>query len=341
MRHLVTIAIACTSGLAAADTSPDVRLAAEPQTRTIRAELAHVPRMNARSIVLRAGGALAPATRVRTFAESGEPVAIAIVYNGSELWIGSDDIEKDDNARYFGALHGLADAIDRVDFARVLPAGSTATLVNYSIGARVRLLALAPIAQLHGAALGTQSEYFGKVGQDLVEGVELALHELAKSSARDKYLVVIGDGTDTEAERAKRRLPELAKRAARERVDVRAIVYRTSLDDAPIVVTKLAHDAKFINSIDGMHAALADVADAMSDRYEVTFDARDLPWDGSFHQAVVWLDRDELPGETLQLADLSTSTPWWRARWLVELGLGFAFVVVIAGALRLRYTLGR
>ena len=45
------------------------------------------------------------ADKFRDYSEGTETIAIALVINGQEVWIGNEDVEKDANARYEGVLH--------------------------------------------------------------------------------------------------------------------------------------------------------------------------------------------------------------------------------------------
>jgi hypothetical protein len=339
MRSLyASLALVCSSGIAFAE-SPEVYLTADPTTQTIVATIENAPSLPLTSFAMRGTRdherVVAPAVRLRRFADGRQPVAIAIVISGQELWMGNDLVEPDPSAQYPGALRGFARALDQLHVDSAMPVGSTATVITYATGAKVRL-PLGPIARLRGDALGTQRDYYQQIGTDLVAGVELAFHELARSEAPLKYIVVVGDGRDTDPDRAADELAALRKRAAMDNVGVFAIVYRTTSFAAPVVVTKLDANTKFVSSLDGIGAALSSFVDAVASRYYVTFDGTQLPWDGYEHELIVTIGRADMDPALAFLPRVAEPTPWWQSRWLVELGLGALFVLVIAGLLRLR-----
>jgi len=129
-----------------------------------------------------------PAARV---SPSTDPIALAFVISGQEIWMGNTDYEQDPNARFHGAFHELRRAFDNLPFETLGPAGSRALVVTYDTGARVSVSA-SDLKSLDGRALGTQTDYKGKIGTDLVQGVTLAVAELGKileiSEAQAQYV---------------------------------------------------------------------------------------------------------------------------------------------------------
>ena len=97
--------------------------------------------------------------------EGKETIAIALVINGQEIWIGNDEYETDPNARYEGTLKNLSQAIDRLQLGGAGPPGSKAIVVSYSTGAEIKL-PMGDLKAVTGAALGTQRDYRGKIGTD-------------------------------------------------------------------------------------------------------------------------------------------------------------------------------
>lgn len=189
---------------------------------------------------------------------AGNNVAVAVVMNGWEIWVGNDRVLKDDDpARYLGALDYVKAGVDGAGFAQ-LPAGSLGTLIVYSNTATVKL-PMGPIAKLNGEALGGQKDYMGTVGNELVAGVELGLAELSKATAARKVLIVLGDGNDTNKDTGPARLEELRKRAAADKIEVHAIVYKTSVSEKDTAVTSLVPDAHVANSVDDVKASLGSV----------------------------------------------------------------------------------
>jgi hypothetical protein len=157
-----------------------------------------------------------------------DSVAIAIVYNGWEVWIGNDDmLLPDDPSRYPGALHELAAAVDAAKLS-TRAASDLGMLVVYNDKAAVRL-PMGPLSRLTGASFGSQKDYFGVKGLELAKGVELALHELENTTASRKVLIVAGDGSDTNPAQARPKLAALAGEARSNHVQVYAIVFDTAL----------------------------------------------------------------------------------------------------------------
>src|SRR5215468_972847 len=146
------------------------------------------------------------------------PIAIAVVFQSQEVWIGNDDYETDDAARYPGALKALAMAIETSGLAKAGPAGSKIVIATYSTGAELRLAA-SDLSTASSRSIGAQKEYRGRIGSDLVQGVTLGLDQLAAIPVPRKALIIIGDGNDTNNEAATKTLTELRERAHDERVD--------------------------------------------------------------------------------------------------------------------------
>ena len=182
-------------------------------------------------------------------------IALAIVFNGQEIWIGNEDHESEPETQYTGALKGLRAALAAEPPARALPAGSQAVVISYSAGAAIRA-PLGPIEALTPDALGTQIDYRARIGLDLVQGVQLGLSELAKAAAPRKVLVVIGDGNDTNLDTARASLEALKQSTS---VEIYALVYKSPLSADGEAIRALTPNVVVIGSTDGFRAALADL----------------------------------------------------------------------------------
>jgi hypothetical protein len=240
-------------------------------------------------------------TKLRSYAEGNEPIAIAFVMNGQEIWVGNDDFERDGPARYTGALKSLVKALDKSKLRAMGPKGSKGLVITYSVGAELRL-PTSDLGKLTGATLGTQKAYKGKLGTDMVSGLTLAIAELTKVSTARKALIVIGDGNDTNNEAAKAQLTDLKKLAATQGIQVFAIVYKSPLSADGDVITRLAPSAKTVSSVDGLAAELDAIVARLSDRYYLTFPGQGLPWDGKAHDVVLMLDKVAADPVTLSFA---------------------------------------
>jgi len=171
--------------------------------------------------------------------DKAAPVSVAIVYCGWELWIGNDQLlPAEDPSRYPGVLGAMKTALDQADLAHAMPPGSQGMLIEYSNQASVRV-PLGPIANLTGAALGTQKDYYGTQGSELVRGVTLAVDQLEKAPAGKKQLIVLSDGNDTNNEAAKVELVKLKQRVHNLGIEVTSIIYKTAMSDQASVIAAL------------------------------------------------------------------------------------------------------
>lgn len=176
------------------------------------------------------------------------------MFNGQEIWIGNEDFETDENAQYSGVLKNLEAAIDKVRLAGAGGPGSKAILVSYSTGAALRVLDL---EQLSGASLGSQKDYKGKIGTDMVQGVVMAAAELSKAVAARKVLIVIGDGNDTNNEAARPALASIAADLEKQHIGLYAIVYKSAISSEGDVIKTVVPGAKTVNSVDGIAVELS------------------------------------------------------------------------------------
>ncbi len=250
------------------------------------------------------------ADKLRDYVEGTETIAIALVINGQEIWIGNDDIETDENAKYAGVLKNLEAAIDKLQLGSAGPPGSKGMVVSYSTGADIKV-AMGDLKNITGGALGGQKDYRGKIGTDMVQGISTGMAELSKVATARKALIVVGDGNDTNNEAAKSQLADLKKQAAKQNVQLFAVIYKSAVSSEGNVVTTMIPGAKTVNSIDGIAAELNAIIARMADRYYLQFPGWDektetgLPWDGKDHDLVIKIDQTDLDPVTLTL------TPKW------------------------------
>jgi len=264
------------------------------------------------------------------------PIAIAIVYEACEMWIGNDDWETDDAGRYMGALNALVKAVDDSALAKAGPAGSKIVLITYATGAELHL-APTNLASVTGSALGTQKDFKARIGTDLLQGVTLALDQLAAIDTPRKAMIVIGDGNDTNNETAAPALVELRQRAKDERVDTFAIVYKTQLSSETSIIGDFVAGPKVVQSFAALGLELESIIAHLGNGYAVLFDARALDWDGKSHALSVF-------GGGRQVLSASVILPVWDApgspwsapwRWAVII-VGLVALVGLAFLLRSR-----
>jgi hypothetical protein len=250
------------------------------------------------------------ATDVRGYADGPEPLALALVVDGSETWMGNDDIEPDGPSKFPGALHGLAAAIDESKLSTFAPAGSQAMIIAYSKGAEIEL-AMGKLARVKGAALGGQRAYHGHQTSDLTDGIHLALASLRAVKAARHVLIVIGDGNDTNRDSAKKLLASFKHVAEVDGVETFAIIYKSAFSDGGDVISGMIARTMPVDDLDGLRTALVGLVDLLADRYYVTFPGYDasrhdgLPWDGAAHDLVV--NVDGVAGEPIRV----TLEPAW------------------------------
>jgi hypothetical protein len=279
----------------------------------------------------------------RAYEEGTETLALAFVMSGQTIWIGTEDIAREDGERYEGVLKTLASSIDRLRLGALGPSGSKGLVITYAQGARVRLAA-SPLEELTGAAFGSQTDYADETTNDLVQGVTLAMSELGKLTTVRKVLLVIGDGHDTNDDVAKTQLAALRKEAARQGIEVFAITYHSAITlPGPGPISTLTPNVKTANSVLGIGAELTAVVDRLRNRYYVTFAGYDklrkqgLRWDGQVHDLVVTIDRRELTAFPLVLA------PAWKPfrpakpfPWLLAAALAGAALLLAGVAIKRR-----
>lgn len=259
--------------------------------------------------------------KLREYTEGTETIAIALVINGQEIWVGNDDYETDENAKYSGVLKNLEAAIDKLQLGNAGPPGSKGVVVSYSSGAEIKV-PMGDLKLITGGALGSQKDYHRKIGTDMVQGITLGLAELSRVSTARKALIVVGDGNDTNNEVAKAALADLKKQASKQNIQLFAVIYKDQISGEGSVITTMIPTAKTVGSIEGIAAELSGIIARMADRYYLTFPGYDektgvgLPWDGRDHDLVLKIDQTDLDPFTLTLA------PKWELKrggfpWLV------------------------
>ena len=273
----------------------------------------------------------------REYTEGTDTIAIALVLNGQEIWIGNEEVEPDPAAQYQGVLKNLEAAIDRLKLGEAGPPGSKGIIISYSTGADIKV-PMSPLKELTGSALGSQKDYRGKIGTDMVQGITLGIAELSKATTVRKALILVGDGHDTNDEAAKAQLADLKKQAAKQNIDLFAVLYRSQVSqEGTGPITSMIATPKTVNSIDGIASEMTSIIERMKNRYYLTFPGYDkklkqgLPWDGKDHDLVVKIDQRELEPFQLQLAPpwhmtTSSSFPWLLVLLLIG---GLLFIIII------------
>ncbi len=263
------------------------------------------------------------AIKMVDFKKGNEPLAIAIVMNGWEMWIGNDkevpSIREDDPSRYPGVLIELRTALDKLNFKDAGPPGSKGMIITYGDKAIIRR-PMGPLEEITGSALGTQQDYFGTTGVELVSGITLALSELHKVSVPRKVLIVVCDGNDTNNDAARAQLVNLKKQAKEEQIQTFAIVYKAKLSGEGNVIATMIQQTSQVATADNIAPTIANILQRMDDRKYLTFAGFNkdkntgLVWDGKPHELVVKVDKDESEGVAVVLGvwnlDSESGFPW-------------------------------
>jgi len=298
------------------------------------------PNLPGDKFTLREDGAKQPVeikpTSKREYTQGTEKLAIAIVMNGWEIWIGNDDVLPDgDPSRFPGVLKSLEAALDKVSFKDAGPPGSLGVVITYADSATIRI-PMGPLDRITGSALGTQKDYSGTQGVELVKGVDLALSELHKVQVSRKVLVVICDGIDKNMEAAKGQMTALKARAASEAIETFAIIYKGALSGDGNVIGAMIPQTQTVNTAENVATAIHDILAHLGNRQYLTFPGFDtklgvgLPWDARPHHLILKIDKDDADAVELTLAPpwhLPTSGFPWLIVSLIALG-ALALVVI-------------
>lgn len=284
-----------------------------------------------------------PAASKRDYNQGTETLAVAIVMNGWELWIGNDKeagLPEDDPSKHPGVLIELRSALDKLNFKDAGPPGSLGMLITYG-DKPVARVPMGPLQNITGSALGTQKDYLGNTGTELVKGIEMAVAELHKAQASRKVLIVIGDGTDTTPDSAKGQLTNLKKQAVTDQIQTFAIIYRIDKSQETVVIGSMITQVSTVTTADNIAASIQNILARMADRQYLTFPGWDrklgqgLKWDGKPHDLAIKIDKDETDPVSVPLVPIwtaeSESFPWWIV--VVSVLGGLLLLVILAAVL--------
>jgi len=275
-------------------------------------------------------------TSKRDYNQGSETLAVALVMNGGEYWIGNDDYRQAGDALYCpGVLKSLESALDKLSFKDAGPNGSVGMVITYA-DKIVTKVPMGPLGNISGGVLGSQTDYKETQGLELVKGIETAMSELHRVQAARKALIIVGDGKDTNPEAAKGQLALLKKQATQEGIQTFAIIYKGGLalqEENPVVINAMVPGASTVNSADSIASSIQSILARMADRQYLTFAGYDpkteagLVWDGKVHNLVLKIDKDDTEPVALTLAPI----------WSLSKG-GFPWLVillVVVGAIAL------
>jgi hypothetical protein len=339
-------ALAVAAGLVIAGSAdaapPDTELALHivPMPGELAPQIAATitPCPDAAQLTLGLGAWRSPVLSIQRWRDGEDSLALAILVAGQEVAMGNDTIEAPDSPVHMPGLHApLVDALARIKLGDTAPRGSLGTLITYADGATVRV-PLGPIAALDGRALGTQRDYYGTIGSDLVTGIQRALLSLKGAPTRQRALIVIGDGNDTNNEAARDALHDLRSTARSDGVELYAVIYKSPLSASDNLIRGLVPDAQVANSSGGIQPALEAIVARLGDRCVARFSTAGLPAAGRSPELVLRAGAHALATAHLPWVD-GYRVPRTGARWpaLVLGGLGVvALAIGVVALLRRR-----
>jgi hypothetical protein len=252
------------------------------------------------------------ATNLRKFTEGSDTIAVVLVLEGHQWFIGTDEIPdmiEDDKLQ--GVLKKLIPMVDPI--SKIGPPGSLGGIVIYHQGAEIKL-PMGPLTNMNGAALGTQMDYKGKITRDLVTGINTALTELRRVTTSRKAMIIVGDGADTNLDEAKSQLNIIKKQCEADRIELYALSYDAGIGEFVTAIKTLVPNGKIVQSIEGIDKEMQAIVDRINDRYTLTFPGHDkkagigFTWDGNDHEMQLKLDGKECKDPIL----LALSPPWNR-----------------------------
>lgn len=273
------------------------------------------------------------ALSLKQYVQGNDAIAIVVLIEGQQIWVGTDKLDVPENEKYRGALEHLITALEPLSKAG--PSGSMGAIMTYNDKVDIRQ-PMGPLANLNGASLGSQKDYFGKQTTNLTSGVTEALAQLRKVQTPRKALVVIGSGTDTSPDSARAELKELKKQADTDRVELYGFTYQPEILPEPesIVLPVLIPGTKAANSADTIRNEISGVVARISNRFYVVFPGYDpklkagFTWDGKEHEFEVQVDNKEIAGMEPAMLVL---TPVWKAKSGGGFPWWLAIVIPIGG----------
>jgi hypothetical protein len=271
----------------------------------------------------------------RDFSQGTETVAVAIVMNTWEIWVGNDKVlDESDPSRYPGVLESLEAALDGVHFTEAGPPGSKGMVVTYADKASIKI-PMGPLSNITGSALGSQKDYMGTKGVEMVKGIELALGELHTVTASRKVLIVVCDGNDTNNEVAKLALANDKKLAANDHIQTFAIIYKGALSDPGNVIAAMVPNATTVTSAELIAGTISTILKRMNDRYYLTFNGFDekteqgLIWDGKPHDLALKIEKDDVDTQSVTLAPIWSQPHHNGFPWLLILIIGGSILLLL------------
>src|SRR5262249_46216427 len=148
-----------------------------------------------------------------------------------------------------------------------------------------------------------------------------------------KVLIVICDGMDKNMDAAKGQMVALKARAAGDKIETFAIIYKSAQSGDGNVISAMIPQTQTVNTAENIATAIQSILTRMADRQYLTFPGFDtklglgLTWDGKPHNLIVKVDKDDTDP-----VEISLAPPWHMPKggfpWLVV-------ILIVVGALLL------
>ncbi|HUH01754.1 MAG TPA: FHA domain-containing protein [Kofleriaceae bacterium] len=272
-----------------------------------------------------------PASALLSFPDSDDKMALVVLIQGDELWMGNETYVTDDEDILQGAFAGLAEALESL--AKMGPVGSTGSLLVYAGGSVTVKYPMGDVTGL-SSALGTQRDY-KEAGVPLIVGVDEAYKALTEASGR-RVLVIFGDGTG-EREDISKELAERVDKLKKLGVETFSIYFTTTPTDntAPKKnMRDLGYSGEYeAAQRDNFKSKAEDIGARISARYYLDFPADAFATkDKSPRELAVAVGDDEAEWDK-PLATLALPKPpeesslWWL--WLLIVLVVLILIVVI------------
>jgi hypothetical protein len=269
--------------------------------------------------------------RAVPYSKSDDPLALVILVQGDERWMGNETYVENPDDSSPGAFTGVGPAIDAL--AKSGPPGSKATLMVYRAG-KPETKFDGPLSELAGTSLGQQKDYEG-IGVPLIPGLAEAANKLAAMGSYRKVLVVMGDGTgqvDNVAPQLKGPVKKL-KSIGAESYTIFFQAIPTPDTTGYAVMKKIGYTSvQKATSKDNFGAFSETIAKKIGARYYIDFPVRGLPTDGQVHEMIFKFDKEEAEPKEIKLPDIGQGgggggSLWWL--WWIVLPLILIVALVI------------
>lgn len=283
------------------------------------------------------------ATKVQGYKESDDRMAMVVLVQGDERWMGNETYRsEDDPDRQEGAYMGIGPSLDALGQAG--PPGSLAALLVYTAGKADLKQPMGDATQLSAASLGGQKDYEGKIGIPLLVGLDQAITLFDQHPGYRKILVVIGDGTGQE-EDISAGLKERVDKLKQRKVEAFSIHYESIPSPSPVGQQNMNRvgytESKHASSRDNFKAFADRFVEVIGARYYVTFPGCNgakppqcFAYDGQMHEFVVKAsdqesDVIEVMTSGWKPPKVEESSLWWLWVLIALLVIGIIVLVLV------------